>query len=106
MLLSFNNLHRIKEIPPFTPRGCKWGAILIVIRIKTKIWYNICRMKVNRNKIHISKVPKNDDDNFAKIPPAERISFMWELTAELWSLRKSPYVERRLQRNVTNFIKQ
>ena len=62
-------------------------------------------MKVNRNKIYIGKVSKNDA-GFAKISPAERISFMWELTAELWSLRKSPYVERRLQRNVTNLIKQ
>ena len=61
-------------------------------------------MKLNRNKIYIGKVSKNDE-GFAEISPAERISFMWELTAELWSLRKSPYVERRLQRNVTNLIK-
>ena len=62
-------------------------------------------MKVNRKKIYIGKVPKNNE-GFVKMSPAERISFMWELTAELWSLSKSPYVERRLQRNVTNFIKQ
>ncbi len=65
----------------------------------------MCYMRVNRNKIYIGKVSQNDE-GFARISPAERISFMWELTAELWSLRKSPYVERRLQRNVTNFIKQ
>ena len=62
-------------------------------------------MKINRNKVYIGKVSKNDE-GFAEISPAERISFIWELTAELWSLRKSPYVERRLQRNVTNLIKQ
>lgn len=62
-------------------------------------------MKVKRNKTYLGKVSMNDE-GFAEVPPAERISFMWELTAELWSLRKSPYVERRLQRNITNLIKQ
>nr|MBU1328366.1 hypothetical protein [Candidatus Omnitrophota bacterium] len=62
-------------------------------------------MKVNRNKVYLGKVSKNDED-FVDMSPAERISFMWELTAELWSLRKSLYVERRLQRNITNLIKQ
>ena len=61
-------------------------------------------MRVNRNKIRIGKASKNDE-GFGKISPAERISFMWKLTAELWSLRKSPYVKRRLQRNVTTLIK-
>jgi len=37
--------------------------------------------------------------------PKERISFMWDLTAELWSLKGIEYVERRLQRNITNLIK-
>ena len=62
-------------------------------------------MKLNRNKTHLGSIVKSDND-FVKISPAERISFMWELTAEIWSLRKSEYVERRLQRNVTNLIKQ
>lgn len=62
-------------------------------------------MKVNRNKTYLGKLSKNDE-GFVEMSPAERISFMWELTAELWSLRKSPYVERRLQRNITNLIKQ
>ena len=46
-------------------------------------------MKVNRNKIYIGKVSKNDK-GFAEISPAERVSFIWDLTAELWSLRKLP----------------
>jgi len=62
-------------------------------------------MKVQRDKVYIGKIPENDE-GFAKISPAQRVSFMWELTAELWSLRKLPYVERRLQRNITNLIKQ
>jgi len=62
-------------------------------------------MKVDRNKAYLGKVSKNDE-GFAEMSPAERVSFMWELTAELWSLKKSPYVERRLQRNITNLVKQ
>lgn len=62
-------------------------------------------MKVNRNKTYLGKTSKNDE-GFAEISPGERVSFMWELTAELWSLRKSPYVERRLQRNIAKLIKQ
>lgn len=62
-------------------------------------------MKINRNKIYIGKIPKNDE-GFTDITPAERVSFIWELTAEIWSLMRSPYVKRRLQRNVTTLIKQ
>jgi len=61
-------------------------------------------MKLNRNKTFIGKM-KKDNNGFAPISPAERVSFMWELTAEIWSLRNSPYVKQRLQRNVTNLIK-
>jgi len=46
------------------------------------------------------------DDCYVDASPQERISFIWQLTAELWSLKGSQYVEQRLQRNVTNLIKQ
>lgn len=46
-------------------------------------------MKVNRKKTYLGKMPKNDE-GFVDLLPAERISFMWELAAELWLLRKSP----------------
>ena len=45
------------------------------------------------------------DDCFVNASPQQRIAFMWELTAELWSLRDSKYAEQRLQRNVTNLIR-
>lgn len=61
-------------------------------------------MRVKRNKVYIGKVPENDE-GYVEASPVERVSFMWELTAELWSLRKSPYVKRRLQRNITKLIK-
>lgn len=62
-------------------------------------------MKVLRDKARLRKMSKIDDP-FVAISPQKCIAFIWELTAELWSLRGSPYVERRLQRNVTNIIKQ
>jgi len=62
-------------------------------------------MKILRNKTKLVKMSKSGD-SFAIVSSQICIAFMWELTAELWSLRGSPYVERRLQRNVTNLIKQ
>ena len=62
-------------------------------------------MKMLRNKTKLIKMSKIDNP-FVDASPQQCISFIWELTAELWSLRGSLYVERRLQRNVTNLIKQ
>ena len=61
-------------------------------------------MKINRQIAKLKKITKQDDC-FVEGSPQDRISFMWELTAELWSLKGSEYVERRLQRNITNLIK-
>jgi hypothetical protein len=46
------------------------------------------------------------DNCYVDASPRERIAFIWELTAELWSLKDKRHVEQRLQRNVTNLIKQ
>lgn len=62
-------------------------------------------MKVIRNRITLRRMTKQNDC-YVDAPPQERISFIWELTAELWSLKDKQHVEQRLQRNVTNLIKQ
>ena len=62
-------------------------------------------MKVNKNHVSLKRLSKRED-SFAKASPQELLSFIWELTAELWSLKGPAYVERRLQRNVANLIKQ
>ena len=62
-------------------------------------------MKVNRKHISIKKIDKNPDC-YVDATPQERISFIWELTAEIWSLKDSHIAERRLQRNVAKLIKQ
>jgi hypothetical protein len=38
--------------------------------------------------------------DFVKLPPAECVEIVWELTRELWSLTGNSNAEQRLQRNV------
>ncbi|MFQ6034594.1 MAG: hypothetical protein ACE5NM_01950 [Sedimentisphaerales bacterium] len=47
-----------------------------------------------------------EQDSYMDASPAERIRFIWELTAELWSLRDKHNAQRRLQRDVTNLVRQ
>ncbi len=61
-------------------------------------------MKVIRTEARLIRETK-EDEAYVKASPAERVAFMWELTAEIWSLRGSEYVERRLPRNVTNLTR-
>lgn len=62
-------------------------------------------MKMIRKKALLKKISKKED-YFVDIPPQELLAFMWDLTSELWSLQGLGNVKRRLQRNVTNLIKQ
>jgi hypothetical protein len=62
-------------------------------------------MKVIRSQSTLKKVSK-EDDSFVRATRAERVLFMWELTAELWSLKGSEYVERRLPRHITRLTGQ
>ena len=47
-----------------------------------------------------------DDSNFVEAPPETLLGFIWDLTKEVYSLRDDVDVERRLQRNVTNLVRQ
>ena len=62
-------------------------------------------MKLIKNHVKLIKM-SIEEDSFVKASPAERVSFIWELTKELWSLRNQQDAERRLQRNVTNLVRQ
>jgi len=62
-------------------------------------------MKVIRNQTKLIKVSK-EEDTYVNAPAAERISFIWELTAEIWSLKGSENVKQRLPRNVINLTRQ
>ena len=61
-------------------------------------------MKLKKTNIRLKKMNKIDD-SYVKDSPSHRISMIWEITAEIWSLRENKYVKRRLQRNITNLIK-
>lgn len=64
-------------------------------------------MKVIRNKVTLKRMSMSKkDDSFVSASPAERVSFIWELTAEIWSLKGSKDVERRLPRHVANLTRQ
>jgi len=62
-------------------------------------------MNLDRSRTFLKKVTEQDD-GFMKGTPQERVSFVWELTAEVWSLKDPENVKRRLQRNVTNLVRQ
>jgi len=62
-------------------------------------------MELVRNYAVLKKLT-DEDDSFVNLSPQQRVSFIWELTAELWSLKDKNCAEQRLQRDVTNLIKE
>ena len=60
-------------------------------------------MKLKKTYARLKKMDKSDD-SYVEASPSHRISMIWEITSEIWSLRKNTYVKRRLQRNITNLI--
>lgn len=61
-------------------------------------------MKLQKEYTALHKMSK-EEDNFVDASPAKRVSMMWDLTAELWSLTDPQGVERRLQRHVAKLIR-
>ena len=62
---------------------------------------------VKRNYVSLKKMSEQHpaETDYVDASPQERIGFIWEVTAELWSLKEPGCVERRLQRDVTNLIR-
>ena len=60
-------------------------------------------MKLLRSRVKIKKLTE-DDDNYVDLSFQDRLSIMWEITREVWSLRGED-AERRLQRNVAHLVK-
>jgi hypothetical protein len=79
--------------------------VIIILHVMFLLPCSIIKsMKVVRNHVVIKRM-NQQDDSFVDASPGQRVAFVWELTAELWSLRDSRNVKQRLQRNVTNLIK-
>jgi hypothetical protein len=62
-------------------------------------------MRVDHKKTILKRMNKSDN-GYVPGKPFERVSFIWELTKELWFLKEKEDAERRLQRDVTNIIRQ
>ncbi len=62
-------------------------------------------MKVNKNKIKILKGKHRFQDEPVSLSPEKSLSFVWELTKEIYSLSGKYDVKSRLQRDVVNIIR-
>jgi len=65
---------------------------------------NRLQMRVKRDITKLIRNPEEDTD-FVALSPEERVSFIWEITMEIWSLMGEFDAEQRLQRNITNIIR-
>ena len=61
-------------------------------------------MKLDRTRTKLKKMDR-EQDSYMDASPAERVSFMWELTVELWSIKDKFYAQQRLQRDVANLVR-
>ena len=62
--------------------------------------------KVDRKVGVLKNSDAAPDNDFVDATPSDMISFIWELTKEVYSLRSNFDAEQRLQRNITNLIRQ
>jgi hypothetical protein len=63
---------------------------------------NMIRLQKNLTRL---KKLSDEDNNFVDSSPAERLGMMWELTAEIWSLRWKDIAQQRLQRHVASLVR-
>lgn len=62
-------------------------------------------MKVDRKKVRVSQITKHAVE-VAQLEKANALSFIWELTEEIYSLSGKFDVKSRLQRNVVSVTRQ
>ncbi len=62
-------------------------------------------MRLNRNKVSIFRSIDGEREEPAHLSKSEALSFVWELTEEVFSLARGYDVESRLQRDVISLIR-
>jgi len=63
-------------------------------------------MKLRRDVFRVVPIKSPEaEDNYVDLPPAERVSLVWDLTEEIFSLSGEYDVKSRLQRDVITIIK-
>jgi len=60
-------------------------------------------IRLQKNLTRLKKL-SDEDNNFVDASPAERLGMMWELTAEIWSLKGQDIAQQRLQRHVASLV--
>jgi hypothetical protein len=65
----------------------------------------VINMKLNRKNVSISQFVKNDIEEVVNLTKSEALSFVWELTEEIYSLTRRYDVKSRLQRNVISITR-
>jgi len=63
-------------------------------------------MKLNRKKVTVFQLAKDDTEEAVGITKSEALAFVWELTEEIYSLSGRYDVKSRLQRNVISITRQ
>ena len=63
-------------------------------------------MKLNRKRVTVLRSAEDDTEEAAGITKSEALSFVWELTEEIYSLSGRYDVKSRLQRNVISITRQ
>ena len=63
-------------------------------------------MKLNRKKVTVFQLAKDDTEEAVRITKSEALAFVWELTEEIYSLSGRYDVKSRLQRNVISITRQ
>ncbi len=61
---------------------------------------------VDRSVSVLTSAGSPPDNDLVDAPPEVLVGFMWELTKEVYSLRGDFDAEQRLQRNITNLVRQ
>lgn len=62
-------------------------------------------MKLNRNTIKVIRSKIKYKDDYVDLPLNKRLSCVWDLTEEIFSLSGDYDVKSRLQRNVITIIR-
>ena len=61
--------------------------------------------KVDRSITRMMHLKDDDDDGYVESDPATCVSLVWEITRDTWSFMRQDDAQRRLQRDVTTFIR-
>ena len=81
-----------------------YGVIYLFAEMSVKMSVSI--NSVDRSVSVLKDIGSSPDNDLVDASPEDLVGFMWELTKEVYSLKGDFDAEQRLQRNITNLIRQ